>query len=59
MIQATVNVTVLMRRIARVIQAELDDSWKGQGDPDDYEEIEVELEAANKALADYLKEKRT
>lgn len=58
MILATVNVTVLMRRIARVIQAELNDFWKGQGDPDDYEEIEAELESAHKALADYLKEKR-
>lgn len=58
MIQATVNVTVLMRRIARVIQAELNDSWKGGGDPDDYKEIEDELEDARTALAEYLKEKR-
>ena len=58
MILATVNVTVLMRHIGRVIQAELDDSWKGGGDPDDHEEIEAELEDARTDLAKYLEEKR-
>lgn len=59
MTTVTVNVAALMRRIARVVQAELNESWKGGGHWEDHEMIELELKRAHKALADYLKEKRT
>lgn len=44
----------LKRRIKRLIDAEVADSWKGGGDPDDWPEIEKELRAARKSLNQFL-----
>lgn len=58
MTTATVNIGALNRRIARVVQAELAESWRGSKHPDDWDDIELELKRAHKSLGDYLLEKR-
>lgn len=40
----------LRRAISRYVNARLDDSWKGGGDPDDIPRIEAALKAAAKQL---------
>jgi hypothetical protein len=44
------QVKILRAAIRRLVQAELDDAFKGGGDPDDYFEIERELKLAKQNL---------
>lgn len=52
----TVGRPALMRRVERLIGAEIADSWKGGGDPDDIPEIERELRLARRELERFLRE---
>lgn len=54
MTTATVNVAALMRRINRLINAELDMASAGSFD---HEKIEREFQKSWEALHDYLREK--
>lgn len=55
MTTATVNVTSLMRKVKRVVDAEIELSWLGSKHPDDHAQIESEAKAARLALRRYLK----
>lgn len=46
----------IRRAVNRLIRAEGADSWKGSGDPDNYEDIERELDMAKTYYANVLKE---
>jgi hypothetical protein len=42
--------------VQRLIKASVEDSWKGGGDPDDWDEIELELKRAKRAYEKLLEE---
>lgn len=55
MTTATVNAEVLMRKVKRVVDAEIELSWLGSKHPNDHWFIENEAKAARLALRRYLK----
>lgn len=44
--------------VQRLIKAELEDSWKGGGDPEDIPDIELELRRAKRAYEKLLEDFR-
>lgn len=42
--------------VQRLIKASVEDSWKGGRDPDDWDEIELELKRAKRAYEKLLEE---
>lgn len=44
----------LRKRIAKLVKAEVADSWKGGGNPADKPIIEEDLRIANKRLREYI-----
>lgn len=49
----------IKRAVTRLIKAEVADSWKGGGDPNDIPAIEAELKLARKHFDEVLREATT